>query len=72
MNRSVTRCAAILAAGAVPVLTAAAAALASQGPGVSEGSAEPVTRATAAAMALFPLVAVGVFALARAMGGRPS
>lgn len=50
---------------AVPLLLAAGAALASQGPGVSEGTAEPITRATAAAMALFPPVAVAVFALAR-------
>lgn len=41
------------------------AALASQGPGVADGTAEPVTRATAAAMALFPPVAVAVFALAK-------
>lgn len=46
----------------------AGAALASQGPGVSEGTAEPVTQAVAAALALFPPVAVAVFALARLLG----
>lgn len=54
----------------VSSLAGATAALASQGPGVSQGSAEPITQAAAAALALFPLVAVGVFALARAVGER--
>ena len=53
---------------ALPLLLAGSAALAAQGPGVSEGTAEPITRATAAAMVLFPPVAVAVFALARLLG----
>ncbi|WP_375464169.1 hypothetical protein [uncultured Methylobacterium sp.] len=57
--------AAPVVAGAVLAGLWAGAALASQGPGVSEGTAEPITRATAAAMALFPPVAVAVFALAK-------
>lgn len=38
------------------------------GAGVADGTAEPITQAIAAAMALFPLVAVAVFALARLLG----
>lgn len=44
-------------------------ALASQGPGVADGTAEPITRAMAAAMALFLPVTVTVFALARLLLG---
>ena len=53
---------------ALASLIAAGSALAAQGPGVSEGTADPLTRATAAAMVLFPPVAVAVFALARLLG----
>lgn len=55
---------------ASPPLLAAGAALASQGPGVSDGIAEPMARATAVAMIGRPPAAVASFALARLLGSR--
>ena len=60
--------------GLAATITAAAwmpvAALASQGPGAGLGTAEPITQATAAAMVLFPPVAIVVFAVARLLAPR--
>ena len=53
---------------ALPLLLTIAPAFASQGPGVADGTAEPMVQAAAAALALFPPVAVAVFALARLLG----
>ena len=49
----------------IMILMRAGPALAAQGPGVGDGTAEPITQAAAAAMALLPPVAVAVFALAK-------
>lgn len=56
--------------GFVAVVLAPTLGFAAQGPGVSEGAADRFTQATAAAMVLFPIVAVVVFALARLLAGR--
>ena len=69
MNRPRGARAVSLAVGLAAIPAGTGAALASQGPGATLGSAEPITQATAAAMALFPAVAVSVFALARALNG---
>ena len=60
----------LLAAAVVVLALLPEPGLASQGPGVSEGTAEPITQATAAAMALVTPVAVAVFAIARFLSSR--